>query len=145
MILAQFDPMQDTVAAWLGAIGGVLSVLIAAYALWVAIRAERRHVEWQLTNERKPDGRRSDAWRLVNTSSGVSANVTSFENISENSNALRGELDLPVIVEPGAFMPFTHSRSVADPWPTVVHVTWQEARPHGRFRRKTYASTLYID
>lgn len=145
MVPLAFDPMQDTLAAWLGAVGGILSVLIAAYALWLAIRADWRHVEWQLTNERKPDGRRSDVWRLVNTSSGVRAKVSSFESVGKDSAALRGELDLPAVVEPGAFMPFTHSRSLADPWPTVVRVTWREGRPQGRFRRKEYASTLYID
>lgn len=141
-----FDPMQDTVAAWLGAVGGILSVLIALYALYRAIRSEAKHVEWQLSNERKPDGRRSENWRLVNTTSGVRAKVLAFDNVSEGRrDALRGALHLPTVVEPSSWLPFNHSRSMASPYPTIISVTWQEGRTHGRFRRRRYTSTLYVD
>jgi hypothetical protein len=136
----------DTGPAWLGGIGGILSVIIAAYALFRAIRSEALHVEWQLSNERRTDGRRTEAWRLVNTTSGVSARVIGFEDISDGlRDALRGDVPLPADVDPGGWLPFNHSRSMASPYPTIVRVTWQEGRSHGWIRRRKYVSTLYVD
>lgn len=145
--MSDFDPWQDTIAAWIGAFGGVLSVIIAVYALFRAIRADVRHVEWQLSNERRADGRRSEQWRLVNTTSGVLARVLSFKNVSEDyADAIGGvDVPLPAEVPPLAFIPFNHSRSLASPYPTVVQVTWQEAGRDGRFRRRKYAAIHYID
>jgi hypothetical protein len=135
----------DTIPAWLGGIGGILAALIAGYALFRATRAEERHVEWQISNERR-DGRRTGVWRLVNTTSGVKALVTGFDNVSNGErDALRGGLNLPAEVAPGHWMPFDHSRSMASPYPTVVRVSWREGKPHGRIRRRTYSSTLYVD
>lgn len=137
----------DTGPSWLGGIGGIISTVVAIYALWRAARADRRHVEWLLSNERKADGRPSENWRLVNTTSGVRARVTDFENISDGPHdAVRGALDVPCIVEPGNWMPLNHSRSLVSPYPTVVRVTWQEGVVGAkRFRRRAYSSTLYID
>jgi len=137
---------SDTAAAWLGGLGGVVSAVIAGWALYRSARAEARHVEWQLSNERTPEGRRSETWRLVNTASGVRAEVVAFENVSDGSrDALRESAPLPAVIEPGHWLPFNHSRSMVSPNPTVVRVTWREGAPHRRFRRRRYTSTLFID
>lgn len=137
---------SDTGPAWLGGIGGILAAAVAGYALMRAIRSDARHVEWQLSNERLPNSRRSEDWRLVNTTSGVRARVVEFENISDGlQDAVRGSIELPAIVDPGSWMPFNHSRSLASPYPTIVRVTWQEGRLSRPFRRRKYASTLYVD
>jgi hypothetical protein len=137
---------SDTGPAWLGGIGGILAAVVAGYALMRAIRSDSRHVEWQLSNERLPNSRRSEDWRLVNTTSGVRARVVEFENISAGlQDAVRGSIEFPAIVDPGSWMPFNHSRSLASPYPTIVRVTWQEGRLGRPFRRRKYASTLYVD
>lgn len=137
--------MADTLPTWLGGVGGILSALVAAYALYRAVRSETRHVEWQVSNERK-EGRRTDDWRLVNTTSGVTALVTKFENISDGlRDAVRGDVPLPAEVSPGHWLPFDHSRSLASPYPTVIRVTWREGLSHRRPRRREYTSTLYLD
>ena len=137
---------SDTGPAWLGGIGGILAAVVAGYALMRAIRSDARHVEWQLSNERLPNSRRSEDWRLVNTTSGVRARVVEFENISDGlQDAVRGSIELPTIVDPGSWMPFNHSRSLASPYPTIVRVTWQEGRLGRGFRRRKYTSTLYVD
>lgn len=136
----------DTGPAWLGGIGGILAALVAGYALWRAIRNETKHVEWQLSNVPRENGSRSSIWRLVNTTSGTTARVSAFENVSVGRrDALRGSLELPALVEPGSWMPFNHDRSLASPYPTIVKVTWQEGRSQGRIRRRKYSSTLYVD
>lgn len=137
--------VQDTLPTWLGGLGGILSALIAGYALYRAVRAESRHVEWQVTNERK-EGRRSDSWRLVNSTSGVTAHVDKFENISDGvRDAIRSTLPLPTKIASGVGMPFSHARSLVSPFPTVVRVTWRESKPNGKPRRRQYSSTLYLD
>jgi len=92
----------DTFPAWLGALGGVLSVLIAAYALVRAARAEERHVEWQVSNEPKPNGKRGPKFRLLNSTSGVDAHVAAIEDLSSGArDAVRNYIELPRVVRGG--------------------------------------------
>ncbi|WP_152485674.1 hypothetical protein [Leucobacter chironomi] len=138
--------LSDTLPAWLGGIGGILAAFLAGYALVRAIRAEARHVVWQISNERNENGR-TEKWRLVNTTEGVAARVLGFENISDGlQDAVRGKAELPAYVAPGLWYPFSHERSMASPYPTIVRVTWRESPSQGRrFRRRKYTSVLYID
>ena len=137
----------DTGPAWLGGIGGVIAALIAGYALYRAIRSEARHVEWQLSNEPKPDGRRSENWRLINGTSGVRARVLGFENTTGDGlqDALRGDLILPAVVEPSGWLPFNHSRSLSSGYPTVIRVTWQEGPSGRRFRQRRFSAIYYLN
>ena len=137
----------DTGPTWLSGIGGVIAALIAGYALYRAIRSDARHVEWQLSKEPKPNGRRSENWRLINGTSGVRARVLGFENITDGGlqDALRSDLALPAVVEPAGWLPFNHSRSMASGYPTVIRVTWQEGPPGRQFRRRHYSAIYYVD
>lgn len=137
---------EDSGPVWLAAIGGVLAVVVAAYALVRAIRAEATHVEWQVSNEPTADGKRSPKFRLINSTTGVDAHVTAVENVSDGlKDAVRNDIKLPEIVRPGSWVPLYVERSLGSPYPTIVKLTWREASSQGRPKRKVYASTFYLD
>ena len=72
----------DTGPAWLGGIGGILSVLIAIYALLSARRANENHVVWQPSNEPREDGRSSARWRIVNQTDNIDAHIVGVADMT---------------------------------------------------------------
>jgi hypothetical protein len=116
----------DTGPAWLGGIGGILSVLIAVYALFSARRANENHVVWQPSNEPREDGRTSAQWRIVNQTDNVDAHIAD-------------------VIAPRGWIPLHVERSLASGYPTIVSISWQEAPNGKRKRKRIFTRSFYLD
>jgi hypothetical protein len=139
---------SDTGPAWLGGLGGILSVLIAVYALASARRANEAHVVWQPSNEPREDGRASAQWRIVNQSDNVDAHIVDVSDITQDGaqDAIRNDLDaIADVIAPRGWIPLHVDRSLASGYPTIVSITWREAPTGKRARKRIYRRSFYLD
>ena len=127
---------------WLSAVGGVISAIVGAWALLFTVRiyAESRRppVEWRRFNEKE-----ENHYRLLNVTSGTSAFEVTVHEI-DGGNAFVSHLGDRTSVIPGGWIPFSIDRTITDPYPTLVELTWREGPVHGKPRRKTYRTTLNL-
>lgn len=141
------NDIADTLPAWLSGIGGILAAGVSAWALYRAMRAEERHVEWQRTFlEPKKEGAKPRSFQIVNTTSGVTAHVLRVEEVTDGRrDAVTVHTQVPAVIEHGNAVLLNVSRSLASGYPTVVEIAWRESTPHRKPRRRVYKSTFYFD
>jgi hypothetical protein len=138
----------DTGPAWLGGIGGILSVLIAVYALFSARRANENHVVWQPSNEPREDGRTSAQWRIVNQTDNVDAHIVGVADVTQDGvqDAIRNDLhSIADVIAPRGWIPLHVERSLASGYPTIVSISWQEAPNGKRKRKRIFTRSFYLD
>lgn len=136
----------DTVPAWLGGIGGVLGGFAALYALVVALKANEEHVSWSKVTNRTDRYERPTGFEIVNVSKNTFARLEKVEEVTGDiGGALDVPLELPVTVAPGASIPLSVSRSMANSYPTIVRITWHESAGNDtRYGKAQRSQTLYL-
>ena len=125
---------------WLVAVGGLVSAVVGSWALVLSVstylRSRKPPVEWRRFNDRDV-GR----YRIVNVTSGTTASEVTTKEI-DGASAFTNHLTGTDTVMPGGWIPVSVDRSLADPFPTVVQISWREGPVHGVPRKRIYTTTL---
>jgi hypothetical protein len=125
---------------WLVAIGGLVSAVVGSWALVLSVstylRSRKPPVEWRRFNDRE-DGH----YRIVNVTSGTTASEVATQEV-DGGSAFTNHLTGTDTVMPGGWIPVSVGRAMADPFPTVVEISWREGPFHGKPRKRIYKTTL---
>jgi hypothetical protein len=126
--------------------GGILSVLVSLYALKIAVRADTEHISWLKVVTRESSSGTPSAFEIVNGSKKTVGIVKEIiDETGDHNSALAEFVGLPIEVAPGASFPLAVARTLANSYPTIVELNWQERSVDSqRLKGKLRSVRLYL-